>query len=90
MRVFFCVSLLMMCFISAGDELYPIALLVDELKSDDSEVRIKSVRRLRTIAQALGHERTRTELIPFINREYALFIYPVLYFRFLLMSVASG
>ena len=46
--------------------LYPIAILIDELKSDDVKKRINSVKNLHTIATALGPERTRKELLPYI------------------------
>lgn len=49
------------------EPLYPIAILIDELKNDDIQLRLNSVRRLGTIAKALGEERTRRELIPFLN-----------------------
>ena len=39
----------------------------DELKNDDITVRLNSIRRLNTIASALGEERTRNELVPFIT-----------------------
>ena len=39
----------------------------DELKNEDVALRLNSVRRLGTIALALGDERTRLELIPFIS-----------------------
>lgn len=39
----------------------------DELRNEDPALRLNSVRRLRTIALALGEERTRRELIPFLN-----------------------
>ena len=39
----------------------------DELKNEDVALRLNSVRRLSTIALALGEERTRSELIPFIS-----------------------
>jgi len=48
-------------------ELYPIAILIDELKNEDIQLRLNSIRRLSTIAVALGHERTRCELVPFLN-----------------------
>ncbi|KAF1332530.1 Serine/threonine-protein phosphatase, partial [Globisporangium splendens] len=51
----------------AEDEVYPIALLTEELKSDEVETRIKAMRRLRTVAQALGADRTRSELLPFLQ-----------------------
>jgi serine/threonine-protein phosphatase 2A regulatory subunit A len=51
----------------ADDEVYPMALLTEELKSDEVETRIKAMRRLRTVAQALGAERTRSELLPFLQ-----------------------
>ncbi|KAK5152649.1 protein phosphatase 2A structural subunit [Recurvomyces mirabilis] len=50
-----------------GDELYPIAVLIDELKHDDVLLRLNAIRRLSTIALALGAERTRDELIPFLD-----------------------
>jgi len=40
--------------------------LIDELKSDEQKKRISSVRSLTTIAIALGQERTRNELLPYI------------------------
>lgn len=49
------------------DALYPIHLLMDELKSDDVHLRLASIRRLSTIALALGEQRTRDELIPFLQ-----------------------
>lgn len=53
---------------SAIDEpLYPIAVLIDELKNEDIQLRLNSIRRLSTIARALGEERTRKELIPFLS-----------------------
>lgn len=39
----------------------------DELKNEDVALRLHSVRKLSTIALALGEERTRNELIPFIT-----------------------
>jgi serine/threonine-protein phosphatase 2A regulatory subunit A len=67
-----------------SDELYPIAVLIDELKvkpssveninlmtngakHDDVLLRLNAIHRLSTIALALGPERTREELIPFLD-----------------------
>ncbi|KAL8994797.1 MAG: hypothetical protein Q9169_005333 [Polycauliona sp. 2 TL-2023] len=50
-----------------NDELYPIAVLIDELKHDDVLLRLNAIHRLSTIALALGAERTREELIPFLD-----------------------
>ncbi|EAW08176.1 protein phosphatase 2A structural subunit TPD3 [Aspergillus clavatus NRRL 1] len=50
-----------------NDELYPIAVLIDELKHDEVTLRINAIHRLSTIALALGPERTRDELIPFLD-----------------------
>ena len=49
------------------DALYPIAVLIDELKHEDLVLRLNAIRRLSTIALALGPERTRSELIPFLD-----------------------
>eukprot|EP00887_Chlorella_sp_A99_P004032 scaffold11.g4032.t1 len=53
--------------LSAEDSLYPIAVLIDELRNEDVALRLNSVKRLGTIALALGEERTRRELVPFLN-----------------------
>jgi hypothetical protein len=50
-----------------NEELYPIAVLIDELKHDDVMLRLNAIRRLHTIALALGADRTREELIPFLD-----------------------
>jgi len=52
-----------------GDGVYAISLLMDEMKSEDTEARIATMRKLRTVAAALGPERTRRELIPFLNEQ---------------------
>ncbi|KAL0483370.1 serine/threonine-protein phosphatase 2A regulatory subunit [Acrasis kona] len=49
------------------ETLYPIAILIDELKNEDLQLRLNSIKRLSTISSALGPDRTRTELIPFLN-----------------------
>ncbi len=50
-----------------SDELMPIAVLIDELKHDDVQLRLNAIKRISTIALALGAERTRDELIPFLD-----------------------
>ncbi|KAH9459778.1 hypothetical protein MJO28_004554 [Puccinia striiformis f. sp. tritici] len=47
--------------------MHPLAVLIDELKSDDVSARLTSIHRLTTIALALGPQRTRDELVPFIT-----------------------
>jgi len=49
------------------DSLYPIAVLIDELRNEDVQLQLNSMKKLTTIALALGVERTRTELIPFLT-----------------------
>lgn len=41
--------------------------LIDDLKNEDIRKRLNSVQNLNVIASALGPERTRLELIPFLN-----------------------
>jgi serine/threonine-protein phosphatase 2A regulatory subunit A len=53
----------------ADEQLYPIAVLVDELKHEDVILRLNAIRRLSTIACALGPQRTRDELVPFLDGE---------------------
>ena len=52
---------------SSDDSLYPIAVLIDELRNEDVQLRLNSIQKLSTIALALGVERTRSELIPFLT-----------------------
>lgn len=47
--------------------MYPIASLLDDLKHEDIQLRLNATRRIKTIADALGPERTRGELLPFIT-----------------------
>ncbi|KAG9510963.1 Serine/threonine-protein phosphatase 2A 65 kDa regulatory subunit A alpha isoform, partial [Fragariocoptes setiger] len=53
--------------VGGDDSLYPIAVLIDELRNDDIQLRLNSIKKLSTIALALGTERTRSELIPFLT-----------------------
>ncbi|GFQ71581.1 hypothetical protein TNCT_73461 [Trichonephila clavata] len=52
---------------SNADESYPIAVLIDELRNEDVQLRLNSIKKLSTIALALGVERTRSESIPFLT-----------------------
>jgi serine/threonine-protein phosphatase 2A regulatory subunit A len=51
----------------SGEDLYPIAILIDELKSEDVQLRLNAIHRISTIALALGPQRAREELIPFLQ-----------------------
>lgn len=48
------------------DSYYPIAVLIEELKNEDIQFRLNSIKQLQTIAVALGPEKTRSQLIPFL------------------------
>ncbi|CUS20769.1 LAQU0S01e14246g1_1 [Lachancea quebecensis] len=50
-----------------SEDLYPLALLMDELKHDDIANRVEAMKKLDTIALALGPQRTRDELVPFLT-----------------------
>ena len=52
---------------SAEDALYPIAVLLDELRHDNVRLRLNAHSRIKTIAKALGPDRTRTELVPYLT-----------------------
>ncbi|KAI0068073.1 ARM repeat-containing protein [Artomyces pyxidatus] len=49
------------------DEIAPIALLMDELRSEDVQLRLNAIHRISTIALALGPDRAREELIVFLQ-----------------------
>lgn len=44
-----------------------IAMLIEHLKADDINLRVTATRSLPAIADALGPDRVRAELVPFIN-----------------------
>ncbi|KAK4468262.1 hypothetical protein MN116_008416 [Schistosoma mekongi] len=52
---------------SERDEDYPIGVLIEELRGEDLHVRLQSIRKIATIALALGPEKTRSQLIPFLT-----------------------
>lgn len=47
--------------------LHPIAILMDELKHAELTIRLNAIQKLDTIALALGPERTRSELMKFLQ-----------------------
>ncbi|CAM9842041.1 unnamed protein product, partial [Phaeothamnion confervicola] len=47
----------------------PLQLLQDDFSSSDQEVRLKAIKRVRIVAEVMGPDATRANLIPFINRE---------------------
>lgn len=49
------------------DEIMPIAILMDELRSEEVQLRLNAIHSIPTIALALGPQRARTELIPFLQ-----------------------
>jgi len=51
----------------SDESLFPIAVLIDELRHEDMQLRLNSIKKLSTIALALGAERTRTELMSFLT-----------------------
>ncbi len=59
-----CSSLIIM---SSDADLYQIAILIDELKHSDVQCRLNSMQKLPAIAAALGPERTRSELVPYVG-----------------------
>ena len=49
------------------DQISTIALLIDDLSSEDPNAKLHSITRLKAIASLLGAERTATELIPMLT-----------------------
>lgn len=44
-----------------------IAMLIEHLKADDINLRVTATQNLPAIADALGPERVRAELVPFVH-----------------------
>lgn len=53
-------------FLESSSELHPVAEILDNLKNDDLALRLGALKRLSTIALALGPERTSNDLVPFL------------------------
>ena len=49
------------------NQLAPIAILIDELRAEDVQLRLNAIHSIPTIALALGPDRARDELIPFLQ-----------------------
>lgn len=49
------------------DDLSSVAALIDQLKHEDVQLRVNACKKLTVIAAALGPERARDELIPFLD-----------------------
>jgi serine/threonine-protein phosphatase 2A regulatory subunit A len=50
-----------------SNEVNPLAVFVEELKSSDIKVKLNSIKNLTVICSALGIEKTRSELLPFLS-----------------------
>jgi hypothetical protein len=55
------------CSIIGANDLQVVGVLIDELKNEDTQHRLASVRKLSTIARALGPEKCVKELLPFLQ-----------------------
>lgn len=52
---------------ASDDSSFQIVVLMDELKNEDIQLRLNSIKKLSTSALALGVDRTRKELIQFLT-----------------------
>jgi serine/threonine-protein phosphatase 2A regulatory subunit A len=52
---------------SEDQSLYTVQILIDELRNEDTQLRLHSVRNLDKISRALGPQRTRDDLLPLIS-----------------------
>lgn len=64
------------------NEINSIASLIDDLKNEDVTFRLISVKKLNIIANALGEERTRSELVPFLQGSFKFFCFVLFAFFF--------
>eukprot|EP00049_Salpingoeca_infusionum_P017508 m.353227 g.353227 ORF g.353227 m.353227 type:complete len:595 (-) comp16714_c0_seq1:243-2027(-) len=55
---------------SGMETLDPIQVLVEELQDEDLQMRLNSIKRLSTIALALGDAKTRDQLIPYLTSNF--------------------
>lgn len=66
-----------------NEETNNVATLIDELKHEDVALRLNSIKKLDVIANALGVERTRTELIPFLQGNITCYLTCFLIWKFI-------
>ena len=57
-----------------GSYNYAVAQYMDELASEDAKKRLNSVVNVMQIAQAFGKERTKTQLLPFLEGKFRFMI----------------
>ena len=57
-----------------ADDTAAVQSIINQLKHDDCQVRAKATGRLTTVAAALGPERTRTELLPFLQGKHVFLL----------------
>lgn len=50
-----------------SNEVNPLAVFVEELKSSDLKQKLYSIKNLSVICSALGTEKSRSELLPFLS-----------------------
>ena len=55
-----------------SNEIYPLVVFLDELKSSDSKLKLNSIRNISVICTALGKEKSRSELLPFLSGKIIL------------------
>ena len=65
--VCFCSAMKCKQLTSSRLQIAPIAILMDELRSEDVQLRLNAIHSIPTIALALGPDRAREELIPFLQ-----------------------
>ena len=65
--VCFCSAVIFKKLTSSRLQIAPIAILMDELRSEDVQLRLNAIHSIPTIALALGPDRAREELIPFLQ-----------------------
>jgi hypothetical protein len=56
---------------TSSASMVPVSVLIDELKSENVKRRVNSMKSLAIIANALGKDRSRTELLPFLNGHHS-------------------
>lgn len=72
-----------------NEDVNNVATLIDELKHEDVTYRLNSIKKLNIIASALGVERTRTELIPFLQGNKMIYIFTCFVLRIYLIILQT-
>ena len=56
---------------SDSDSTREVQIIINQIKHDDTQVRVQAMGKLKKVADVLGVDRTKSELIPFLKGSFS-------------------